>query len=198
MASCHASALPGTPFPARRLRGAPNWTTQADWEDYEKEDTLFWRRGKQLQLHWITDDIAISRQPVGQEWASLREQGVSCVVDLQAEAPDNTRDVAEHELCYLRLPIVEGDVAEQTELEQVTAWIDEHAEQHGSVLVHCREGRGRSPMVVLAYLVRLGYPLPEAYRLMTRAHSRVAINAAQQEALVRFAEARSATEEDGA
>lgn len=157
---------------------------------------MFWHRRKQLRLHWITDMIAITRQPTADEWSSLREEGIRCVIDLRAESPDNASDVEQHKLCYLRLPIVEGEAATTGELETLTGWIDEHLREHGPVLVHCREGRGRSPMVVLASLVNLGIPLAEAYRLVKRAHPAVALNYDQESALMRFAEERTGIKED--
>ena len=95
------------------------------------------------------------------------------------------------------MPIIEGEAATTGELETLTTWIDEHLREHGPVLVHCREGRGRSPMVVLAGLVRLGLPLAEGYRLLKRAHPAVALNYNQETALMRFAEGRAEIKEDG-
>lgn len=52
-------------------------------------------------------------------------------------------------------------------------------------------------MVVLASLVKLGFPLAEAYRLVKRAHPAVALNYDQESALVHFAEGRAEIKEDG-
>jgi protein tyrosine phosphatase (PTP) superfamily phosphohydrolase (DUF442 family) len=162
-----------------------------------EESPLFWHRRKRLRLHWVTDGIAIARQPATDEWSTLRDEGIRCVVDLRAESPDNAAEVEQHEFCYLRVPITEGEAATTGELEMLTGWIDEHLRQHGPVLVHCREGRGRSPMVVLAGLVRSGIPLAEGYRLLRRAHPAVALNSDQEAALLRFAESRAEIKEDG-
>jgi protein-tyrosine phosphatase len=148
---------------------------------------LLWRRRKQLNLHWITDDIAVSRQPSVDEWAYVRDSGINCVVDLRAEAPDNGEVLRQHEMCYLRVPIEEGGPASQDELAQIARWVEDHLDRHGPVLVHCREGRGRSPMAVIATLVAFGIPLYEAYKVSSRAHPGVSLNTDQQNALVLFA-----------
>lgn len=150
----------------------------------------FWRRRPRLNLHWVTDDIAIARQPADSDWPSILKQGIRCVVDLRAEASDNAAAVEHHALCYLRAPIREGEAMSTEELQLTTAWIEEHLGEHGPVLVHCREGRGRSPMLVIASLVRLGLPLHEAYKITTRGQPAVALNSQQQEALEQFARQR--------
>jgi protein-tyrosine phosphatase len=143
-----------------------------------------------LNLHWVTDDIAIARQPADSDWPSICEQGIRCVVDLREEASDNGNVVGPHELCYLRAPIREGEAMSTEGLQLTTAWIEEHLGEHGPVLVHCREGRGRSPMVVIASLVRLGLPLHEAYKITMRGQPALALNSEQQAALVQFAQLR--------
>ena len=149
----------------------------------------FWpRRRPRLNLRWVTDDIAIARQPTDSDWPSIRDQGIRCVVDLREEARDNFEAVEQCELCYLRAPVREGEAMSTEELRLTTAWIEKHLDEHGPVLVHCREGRGRSPMVVIASLVRLGLPLNEAYKITARAQPAVALNSQQQEALVQFAQ----------
>jgi protein-tyrosine phosphatase len=162
-----------------------------------KEVLVFWHRRKRARLHWVTNDIAFARQPAAGDWPLLRDEGVRCVVDLRVEAPDNAAEVQQHQLCYLRVPIAEGEAASQDDLRQLTGWIDEHLSEHGPVLIHCREGRGRSPMVALASLVRLGIPLAEGYQLVKRANPAVALNNSQEAALMRFAQDQPKVREGG-
>jgi protein-tyrosine phosphatase len=149
---------------------------------------LFWKSRSEVRLHWITEDLALSRQPGPEDWPSLKEQGIRSVVDLRHESEGNSGKAEELEMAYLRLPIVEGCGASPEDLESVAAWIDERTRSDGPVLVHCREGRGRSAMVALASLVRMGLPLQEAYRLTLKAQPAVALNAEQLDALTAFAE----------
>jgi protein-tyrosine phosphatase len=156
---------------------------------------VFWRRPKQHRIHWLTDDIAIASEPSLDDWLGVREAGIRCVVDLREEMPDNANVVEALGLSYLRLPIVEGRAPTQAELIAATSWIDERISSEGPVLIHCREGRGRSATIAVATLVRLGIPLFEAYRIVMRARPETAINDAQQEALRLFAQQRDSLRE---
>ena len=158
---------------------------------------MFWRRRKQNRIYWITDDIAISAEPTNEDWPDLRIAGVRCVVDLREEAPDNAGVVGAAGLGYLRLPIVEGEAPTQDELRLATGWIDEHLSSDGPVLIHCREGRGRSATVAIASLVSMGMPLFEAFRLTLRVRPQTSINDAQQSALRTFAQGREPFREAG-
>jgi protein-tyrosine phosphatase len=90
-------------------------------------------------------------------------------------------------LRYLRLPLDEGSAPDIDQLRLVTSWILERISGDGPVLIHCREGRGRSAMVACATLVRLGIPVFDAYQTLRRARPDVALNDAQEEALRLFA-----------
>jgi protein-tyrosine phosphatase len=158
---------------------------------------LFWRHRKQHRIDWLTDDIAISAEPSADDWPGLRAAGVRCVLDLRQEALDNAGVVNAAGLGYLRVPIAEGEAPSQDELRLATGWIDEHLGTDGPVLIHCREGRGRSATVAVAALVNFGMPLFEAYRITMRVRPQTSINDAQQEALRRFAEARERFREAG-
>jgi protein-tyrosine phosphatase len=47
------------------------------------------------------------------------------------------------------------------------------------VLVHCLAGQGRAPTIVLGVLVRMGYPLTEAHRLLRERRGAIAPTEAQ-------------------
>jgi protein-tyrosine phosphatase len=143
------------------------------------------RRG--LDLYWLTSDIAVSREPELAEWADVVRAGIHSVVDLRAEQPDNALEVQGHGLRYLRLPITDGGAPSDQQLALVTDWIVERIGADGPVLIHCREGRGRSPLVACAALVKLGMPAFEAYQVLRRARPQVALSGEQEEVLRRFA-----------
>jgi len=52
------------------------------------------------------------------------------------------------------------------EMKPIVDFIDKAREEGGKVLVHCHEGKERSPSVVIAYLCEKGMPLKEAYELV--------------------------------
>jgi protein tyrosine phosphatase (PTP) superfamily phosphohydrolase (DUF442 family) len=151
---------------------------------------LLGRKPSKHRLYWLTSDLAIAGEPGDTELAALRAAGVRAVVDLRAEAPDRGASVAAYDLRYLRLPVVEGEAPGTDELRLLTSWIVERIQSDGPVLVHCREGRGRSAMVACAALVSLGLPLFNAYQALSRARPDVALNGAQADALLAFAEGR--------
>ena len=120
-------------------------------------------------IAWVTSDLAVGPAPRQTAWHLIRQAGIRGVLDLRAEAPDSEEAVAAAGLEYQHLPVEDLSVPAAGELEAVVAWVIERITTGGPVLIHCREGRGRSPFVAAAVLVRLGLPLPEAYRLLQRA-----------------------------
>ena len=139
-------------------------------------------------LYWLTYHLAISPQPWRHEWQAIHTAGVRCVVDLRSQTMDDTETLKSLNMTFRHLPIVDGEATDQATLLELTDWILDQQNEQGPVLVHCREGRGRSAMVGCAVLIRLGVPLPEAYRVVR--HSRgehVSLSNEQVEALEVFA-----------
>jgi protein tyrosine phosphatase (PTP) superfamily phosphohydrolase (DUF442 family) len=148
---------------------------------------MFWRRPKAPEVYLLTDDIAIGPQPSAQDLEAIHGRGFSAVVDLRDETPDAGALVRAYHLDYMRAPIIEGAAPSVDELYEVTGWVTSHILEDGPVLVHCREGRGRSATVAVACLVRLGLPLSEANGLLMRARPTAMISSRQMNALETFA-----------
>lgn len=156
----------------------------------------FSRNRRSHPLYWLTSDLAISPAPTPADWPSIHDAGVRSVVDLRSEMPDNATIVERHGLNYLRWPIEEHAAPSEAELRLVTDWILNRIESGGPVLVHCREGRGRSALVACATLVRLGLPLPNAYQALRRVRPQTSLSDEQADLLQRFAGRASATTDD--
>ena len=149
-------------------------------------DALRSRLGRRhsLQLSWLTSDLAISRSPLDAEWPDVEAAGVRSLLDLrETSAPG--RPPKDSQLRYLRLPIVEYEAPTSEQLDEAAQWVVESITR-GPVLIHCREGMGRSPLVACAALVRLGIPLSDAYEILRRTGRRVAMTDAQVAALDAF------------
>jgi protein-tyrosine phosphatase len=149
---------------------------------------LLRRNQTRHRLYWLTSDLAISRAPADGHLPIIHEAGVRSILDLRAETEDCQPIAHAAGLGYLRLPVKEGDAPKAEELKVLTDWIEQRITTDGPVLVHCREGRGRSAMVACAALVQLGLPLFEAYQALRRARPDVVLNALQDEALRQFAQ----------
>jgi protein tyrosine phosphatase (PTP) superfamily phosphohydrolase (DUF442 family) len=139
-------------------------------------------------LYWLTYHLAIAPQPWRHEWQAIHAAGIRCVVDLRSQTQDDTAALTSLNMTFRHLPIVDGEATEQATLLELTDWILEQQASQGPVLVHCREGRGRSAMVGCAVLIRMGVPLSEAYRVVRHARGQhVSLSDEQVEALEVFA-----------
>ena len=154
---------------------------------------MFWQRSKPPEVYLLTDDIGIAPQPAEKDLRAIRELGFRGLVDLRDETPDCGVAVRSQNLNYMRVPIVEGAAPSVDELYEVAGWVTGHIIENGPVLVYCREGRGRSAMVAVASLVKLGLPLPEAYSILMRARPTAVISSRQMRALEDFASSLQST-----
>ena len=151
------------------------------------------RRIPHLSLAWVTDDLAVSRAPRPEEWPGLAAQGITLVVSLcmddeyVAPGPDETAGV-KHE----SVPVEDHDVLPAAQLTELANRVADAVRAGDTVLIHCREGRGRSPMVACAVLVDLGYSLSQAFDLVRRARPSLVFSDVQTRALeVHAAQTRS-------
>jgi len=150
------------------------------------------RHKPKLKLSWLTDDLAVSRAPFAREWTEIQRAGIRSVLDLRESGVSNTIP-ASSTLAFMHIPIEEYGAPTQDAMRRATAWVAERIVE-GPVLIHCREGIGRSPLIACASLVRLGIPLADAYEILHRARIRVVFTEPQIQALDRFAASRGSTD----
>ena len=149
---------------------------------------LFLRKPK-YRLYWLTTDLAISREPRPGDFVEIEAASIKAIVDLR-EQTGEVLPASSYQ--YIHLPVEEGASPGAAELALLVDWIVERIRnRQGPVLIHCREGRGRSALVACATVVALGFPLAEAYHMLRRVRKDAALGSSQLEALRAFAQARS-------
>ena len=128
---------------------------------------------------WITPELAVGGEVWPDEWAGLAAGGLAAVVDLRAEAVDDAGALAALGLAHLHLPTPDHHAPSPAALDRGTAFI---RAAPGPVLVHCREGVGRSATLALCALVEAGHAPLAALARAKDARRQVSPSPAQYEA----------------
>lgn len=120
-------------------------------------------------LTWITRNIATGRAPLSYEDLDyLKEQGIAAIVNLCGEYSDlhELEEQAGFEVFWL--PIPDETAPPLAEMETGLAWLDEAVYLGKKVLIHCRHGIGRTGTFMTAYLLRRGFGLKRAGKLLKK------------------------------
>src|ERR1700680_3706739 len=89
-------------------------------------------------------------------------EGTDCVVDLREQEPDVGHWPPE--VVITHLPLQDHGTPTLDELRNAAAMVSTLVKQGHEVLVHCQAGIERTPTVVCAALLLMGWSLPEAYQ----------------------------------
>jgi len=117
----------------------------------------------------------------GEEFKKL---GVSVELNLSHEENElPPKDIE----TYLWLPVVDGYAPTPNQLDIGTSTMHEAVKNAKKVYIHCKNGHGRSPTMVAAYLIRYeGLNLEEAIKLIKEKRNEVHIEEGQRTALEEF------------
>ena len=149
------------------------------------------------QLHWVNGPwrgkLAMAARPRGGDWlqdeiASWRGSGVATVVSLLEEQEEHDLDLQaerseaeEQGLKFISFPIVDRDVpVSQSEFGKLLETLHRELAAGQSVVVHCRQGIGRTGLVAACLLVSDGLGPQEAMDRLSAARGVQVPETAQQ------------------
>jgi protein-tyrosine phosphatase len=96
----------------------------------------------------------------------LKALGVTAIVNMRMH---NDYSDSEHEgIKYLHLPTADNTPPPLEVLLKGADFIDTEIKNKGIVYVHCRQGLGRGPTMAMAYLIKSGLTIEDAYAMVKR------------------------------
>lgn len=118
----------------------------------------------------------------------LRKIGVTAILDVTAEFDGLDWSAESEALDYFNLPVLDHKSPDAKELIKAIYWIENHLSKSNAVVVHCALGRGRSVLVMAAYLLSKNTSLTVAQALekIQGIRTTAGLNKAQLRALVQF------------
>jgi predicted protein tyrosine phosphatase len=129
------------------------------------------RPGEAADFDWITPHLAVGAAFPARAVPTLAQAGLRAVIDLRSEAHDDPGLLARNGLAFLHLPVDDLLAVRPAQLDQGVAFTQAHLDRGEPVLIHCREGIGRSVTLMLAVLVAQGLePLTAMTRIKDRRH----------------------------
>jgi protein tyrosine phosphatase (PTP) superfamily phosphohydrolase (DUF442 family) len=107
-------------------------------------------------FNWVAPNLAVGAAFASAAIPSLVEAGLRAVVDLRSEAHDDPDLMRRHGVAFLHLPADDLRPVSPAQLDEGVDFVTAQLALGAPVLIHCREGIGRSVTLMLAVLVAQG------------------------------------------
>ena len=136
----------------------------------------------------IDDNLYLACRLFASDVATLQAKGVTAILDVTAEF-DGLDWTAESEaLDYFNVPVLDHKSPGAEKLVQAIHWLENHITSSNGVVIHCALGRGRSVLVMAAYLLSKNNQLTisQVLEKIQGIRTTAGLNKAQLNALTRY------------
>lgn len=111
------------------------------------------RQDKVPAIQQIEDKLYLACRLFPSDVEYLKKQQIGAVLDVTAEFDGLDWSLLGENIRYLNIPVLDHRSPTPEQLQRALNWIDNQQRNDRKVLVHCALGRGRSVLVVAAYLL---------------------------------------------
>lgn len=142
------------------------------------------KKHQKIDYHYITDGIYIGTNQCCQTHfdEQLKKEGILADISLEEERIDTPFGVD----FYVWIPIKDHTAPTQEQLVFGVLVLEELVAMKKKVYVHCKNGHGRAPTLVAAYLVKKGKDVEEAIEFIKNKRRSIHLLDVQKESLIEF------------
>lgn len=101
----------------------------------------------------IEDNLFLGCRMSSQHATLLKEHGINAILDVTAEFDGLDWTAYQENFDYLNIPVLDHTSPSKEQLTLAINWIDQRIAEGKNIVVHCALGRGRSVLVLAAYLL---------------------------------------------
>lgn len=143
----------------------PSETGDPDWHGFSAvADHIY--VGAQLGGAHAADEGRLARDA-----AFLKGLGIRAVLDMRQEGRDEGPALEKEGIAYRRVKVRDHYAPSLAQLNEAVEFIRAFADHGLDIYVHCHVGQGRSPVVVMAYLIANGRSLGDALAELEKARN---------------------------
>jgi len=137
----------------------------------------------------ITNQIFVGAQPKFIGFAYLRFRGITRIVNLRSEESKKAPNFLKFK--SFQIPVTEFSGPNKQEISQAVSWIHEQLILNKKVYIHCKEGVGRAASIVIATLIKSGFDVDQAIKIVTLRRPFVSLTDSQTRSLNQWASMES-------
>lgn len=143
------------------------------------------RTDKVPPLQKIQENLFLACRMSGKHVDLLNENNITAILDVTAEFDGLDYTALREDYRYLNIPVLDHTSPTSEQLLHAINWLDQQIKAKRNVVVHCALGRGRSVLVVAAYLLAKddSLTLEEAMRRINSVRQTARLNKKQLSAL---------------
>ena len=151
--------------------------------------------GRGMNISQVNEWLWVGGSVPRSQYAALKAQGITAVIDLRAERCDDAAALAALGIELLHLPVTDRYPPSVEQLMKGVEWALPRLKAGGKLYTHCEHGVGRGPLMGLAVLVAQGAEVKEAYRALRERRWQATLNDRQLGGLADFTVAWGARKE---
>ena len=114
----------------------------------------------------ITDNIIISGEYTSSDIFVIQKLNVKCVIDMRSESIFDQSLFESIGIKYFNIPVDNFFAPELEQIDTAIEYIKSNISDENNILIHCKEGVGRSSLIIIAYLVTTGLDLFESMEVV--------------------------------
>jgi len=147
-------------------------------------------------IQYVGNNLYIGDKVTSSDLTVIAQKNIKAILDVTAEFESLSWSLLDGKISYLNVPILDHSVPSDDQLRQAVIWITNQQLHGGAVLVNCALGRGRSALVIAAYMLSISKErnISEILRDLKNIRTTINPNTRQRKQLEHFAQSDQATQ----